>query len=267
MATVLGRPVTVQSVVDESAGSVVGRRSAGPGLLVPPPSSALSAATAEEEEEEEEEDRDAGREDGGKGREGRGREGVEAVGGRGRRAAGGGAVLVTALMSGLDPAEAAATAAGVAAAAGALTAQVAQALSAGPVTALPATLGAGAGAFACAGGRALSPATEACCPASALPAAGAGAGAAARVAWTGSCSWQCLPPYVLSRGACLTCNERNVGGRLPANATWDDSGASADCSAWQCNAGLLPRADGSACLPYAALRQATPVPLDVWICV
>ena len=83
------------------------------------------------------------------------------------------------------------------------------------------------------------------------------AAALERVIWVSGCAWQCLPPYTT---ACVTCSERNAlswtaAPALPANASWDDSGGSGDCTGWRCNAGLLPRADASACVPYAALRQ------------
>ena len=74
-----------------------------------------------------------------------------------------------------------------------------------------------------------------------------------QVLWTNSCSWTCLPPYVRWGLSCLTCSERNAlasDRSKPANSSWDNSGASPDCSAWICNAGYLLSTNSEACVQY-----------------
>ena len=177
-----------------------------------------------------------------------------------RRSASGsnGGIVISVLLSGVDPSTAAAVTTEVTDSTEKLEQQVSQTLWNAPVTALPPTLGAGAGAFACDASFQLNTATQTCCPAgTVLPAANANLD---RVMWTNSCAWQCVQPYILYAGACLLCSERNSlpathSQALPANASWDNSGASPDCTLWNCNVGLLALADQTACLPYGVLQQ------------
>ena len=106
-------------------------------------------------------------------------------------------------------------------------------------------------AASCGPGYFLNQYTENCCSSEAsLPSEGTDP---VKMVWTNSCSWTCLPPYVLWDLSCLTCSERNalVSDRSkPANSSWDNTGASPDCSAWICNAGYLLSTNSEACVQY-----------------
>jgi hypothetical protein len=167
-----------------------------------------------------------------------------------RRAAGG--VRITALLPGVNPPAAAGVVAAALASKKALENAVSLALWLADVTALPPAVAASPSAFACASGFVLSAATETCCPArDAPPVAGVDP---ARVLWTNSCAWECVSPYVRHGGACLLCSERNAlsppAVSKPANAVWDDSGASQTCVGWTCIPGLIARSNPPSCLTY-----------------
>ena len=180
----------------------------------------------------------------------------------GRRSSAVNGIEITALMSGVDPASGAAELAAVSADAGSLGTALTQALSAGPVTMLAPTLSAGSAAFSCAAGFMMNTLTEACCPTQAsLPASGA---EPQRIMWKTSCTWECLSPYILYASACHTCSEYNAllasaAPTKPINSSWDDSGASSDCTAWKCSPGLLSQADRPACVPFAVLQSSCAV--------
>jgi hypothetical protein len=166
-----------------------------------------------------------------------------------------GAVRITALIPGVDPFAAARLSEEVVGARKPLEDAVSLALLLADVKALSPTVMASPSAFTCASGFVLSSATETCCAArDVLPAAGSDP---ARILWTNSCSWECLPPFVRYDRACRTCSERNglaVAATIkPPNTVWDDSGASQDCTGWTCQPGFIMQADGSTCWSYSAL--------------
>jgi hypothetical protein len=168
-----------------------------------------------------------------------------------------GGVRITALLPGVDPPAAVGVVVGAVAARKALEDAVSMALWTADVTALPPAIAASPSAFACASGFVLSAATETCCSArDALPATGVDP---ARVQWTNSCSWDCVSPYVRYGGACRLCSERNAlappSAGKPSNSSWDDSGASADCTGWICSPGFIARSSPPSCSTYDALLQ------------
>jgi len=175
------------------------------------------------------------------------------VASRVRRAAG--AVRIIALLPGVDPLAAARLSEEVMVAQKPLEDAVSLALWLADVKALSPAVVASPSAFTCAVGFVLSSATETCCTArDAIPAAGVDP---ARVMWTNSCSWECLPPYVRYDRACLACSERNAlapaTATKPSNAVWDDSGTSQDCTGWTCQPGFIMQSDGSSCWSYSVL--------------
>ena len=170
-----------------------------------------------------------------------------------RRAAS--AVRITALLPGVDPLAAAGVSQQVVLAKKQLEDAVSLVLWLSDVKALSPAMMASPSAFTCASGFVLSSATETCCIArDAMPATGVDP---ARVMWTNSCVWECLPPYVRYDRACYTCSERNAlapaMATKPPNAVWDDSGASQDCTGWTCQPGFIMQSDGSACWSYSVL--------------
>ena len=170
-----------------------------------------------------------------------------------------GAVRITVLLPGVDPPDAARLLETVALAQKQLEDAVSLALWLADVKALSPEVVASPSAFACAQGYVLIAATETCCTAHNLNAPPAAEVDPARVMWTNSCSWECLPPFVRYNATCLTCSNRNAlvpaSVVKPSNAAWDDSGASQDCTGWLCQAGFIMQADRSSCLSYSTLFE------------
>ena len=112
------------------------------------------------------------------------------------------------------------------------------------------------GAFECSDQYNFNDKTNACCPSKLfLPRNNANV---TKMIWTSSCSWVCLPPYVLWNMSCMTCSERNslaLDKTKPSFSLWDDTGASPNCTGWVCAPGYIPSADGVTCIQYVVALQ------------